>query len=116
MKAEKYTTFQNPNTARIRITIGVIINDVIRAPNSGDMNLGQGGGGTQWDTVGRGGGAESSSRLKGEQGGGRVEGMGVWYGYRCGSVLISCVCGSVWTGGWVEGDVGWRWGAGERWR
>ena len=60
--------------------------------------------------MGRGGGAESSSRLKGEQGGGRVEGMGVWYGYRCGSVLISCVCGSVWTGGWVEGDVGWRWG------
>ena len=53
MKAEKYTTFQNPNTARIRITIGVIINDVIRAPNSGDMNLGQGG--TQWDTVGQGG-------------------------------------------------------------
>ena len=46
MKAEKYTTFQNPNTARIRITIGVIINDVIRAPNSGDMNLGQGGRGT----------------------------------------------------------------------
>ena len=114
MKAEKYTTFQNPNPARIRITIGVIINDVIRAPNSGDMNLGQGGTpGTLWD---RGGGAESSSRLKGEQGGGRVEGMGVWYGFRCGSVLISCVCGSVWTGGWVEGDVGWRWGAGERWR
>ena len=51
MKAEKYTTFQNPNTARIRITIGVIIND----PNSGDMNLGQGGGGTLWDTVGQGG-------------------------------------------------------------
>ena len=73
--------------------------------------------GTQWDTVGRGGGAESSSRLKGEQGGGRVEGMGVWYGYRCGSVLISCVCGSVWTGGgWKEtwaGDGGQVKGGGE---
>ena len=66
MKAEKYTTFQNPNTARIRITIGVIINDVIRAPNSGDMNLGQGGGGTLWDTVGHcGTGGEGPSQVLG---------------------------------------------------